>query len=377
MIKKIIYIHETFYREHRDMGINLFEEKGYEVELWSTLKIKYKNKLEIPKDNTKHKVIYFSNHIQLIKEIFKQNWKYTIVFFTTTTHRGGIEDFLRIVIGIAGGRYCNFIYEIPPVGLFTKNKKNNLNEKVKDIYNKYKQNFYQFIIKSFFHPTFCFVPTYQAVKYLVTSWEKEVMIEVHNKDYDEYLILGDEEKKDNYIIFIDSDMANAEDFRKNNINAIYQQNFIYFENINKLFLKLEEYYKIPVYIAAHPKSEYKGNEFKGRRIFYYQTCKLIQNAKLVLTHSSVAVNFIMLYKKPYIFLIDKYIKKHMIWNYLTFPQIKELRIMPYDIGQDNEPLKYINYPNKSYDMYIEKYIKHTNFNKKLFYEIVEETIRKI
>ena len=51
MIKKIIYIHETFYRKHRDMGIDLFRSKGYEIELWSNLKIKYGNTLKFPKDS--------------------------------------------------------------------------------------------------------------------------------------------------------------------------------------------------------------------------------------------------------------------------------------------------------------------------------------
>lgn len=66
----------------------------------------------------------------------------------------------------------------------------------------------------------------------------------------------------------------------------------------------------------------------------------------------------------------------MIWKYLFLPQIRELKAIQYDFGQGNEPWKYINQPNKNYDLYRERYIKNANFNKKLFYEIVEKTIRK-
>ncbi|MEY8322732.1 hypothetical protein AALB47_02300 [Lachnospiraceae bacterium 54-11] len=376
MIKKIIYIHETFYRKHRDMGIDIFRKKGYEVELWSTLKIKYKNTLEVPKDNTDEFVLYFNNHIHLIKEILKQDWKHTMCFFTTTAHRGGIEDFIRIIIGIAGGRYCNFIYEILPIGKISENLKKNFQEKLQSAYSKYKYKFYQFLVSKYFKPTFCFVPTYYSTKKLLTVQEKKVFIEVHNKDYDEYLLNKPEDSKERYILFLDDDITNAEDLRKNNTYSIYPQASIYYDNINKAFKQLEKFYGIPVYIAAHPKNELMGDEFEGRKIFYYQTSRLVQNAELILTHASAAVNYIILYKKPYIFFVDKYIRKHMIWKYLFLPQIRELKAIQYDFGQGNEPWKYINQPNKNYDLYRERYIKNANFNKKLFYEIVEKTIRK-
>lgn len=379
MINKIIYIHETFFRKNRDMGIDIFIEKGYKVELWSNLRIKYKNKLDIPKDNTDYKVLYFDNHIQIIKEIFKQNWENTIAFFTTTAHRGGVEDFMRIAIRMAGGRYCNFIYEITPVGhiVFIKNTKESIKAKVKYVFNKYKESVYKFLINKLGGPTFCFVPTYYATNGLLSEQEKKVVIEVHNKDYDEYLQNQPKEEEEKYILFIDDDIADSEDFRKEGVLGIYPSKAAYFENINKLFSKLEDIYKIPVYIAAHPKSNYKGNEFGNRKIFYFQTSKLTQNAELVLTHMSCAINFVMLYRRPYILLIDKYIRRHGIWRYLILPGIKALRAKPYYFDSEQNPLDYINQPNDNYDLYIKRYIKHDNFNRKLFYEIVEEKIRHL
>ena len=377
MIKKIIYIHETFYRKHRDMGIEVFRKKGYEVELWSTLKIKYKNTLEVPKDNTDDYVLYFKNHIQLIKEILKQDWKYTMCFFTTTAHRGGIEDFIRIVIGMAGGRYCNFIYEIVPIGSIYRSNKVSFKEKIRADGYKYKYKFYRFLIGKYFRPSFCFVPTYYSTKNLLTVQEKKVLIEVHNKDYDEFLLNKPEDSKERFILFIDDDLTGAEDFRKSNTQTIYPKASVYYANINKTFKQLENFYGIPVYIAAHPKNELAGEEFEGRKIFCYQTSKLVQNAELVLTHASAAINYVILYKKPYIFLVDKYIRKHMIWKYLVFPQIRELKAIQYDFGKGKEPWKYINQTNKNYELYRERYIKNASFNGLLFYEIVEKTIRKI
>mgnify|MGYP001048297487 CR=1 FL=1 len=376
MIKKIIYINETFYRKHRDLGIEVFRKKGYEVELWSNLNLKYKNKLSIPEDSVEEKVIYFKNYGQLIGKIFKQNWTHTIAFFTTTTHRGGIEDFIRILIGVAGGRYCNFIYEIMPIGIIEQKKEQNLHEKIQSKTYDYRRRFYQCIINKFFGPVFCFVPTYQSTNKLLTAKERKVVIEVHNKDYDEYLLNRGEERKEKYILFIDEDLTNAEDFRKSNTSVVYPEKSIYFDNMNLLFSRLEEYYGIPVYIAAHPKCEYKGHEFNGRKIFFYQTCELVKNADLVLTHASAAVNFIILYRKPYIFLVDKYIKNHMLWKYVTLPSIRELRVKPCYFEREEEPWKYVNQPNEYYDLYFKKYIKNANFDGMLFYEIVERTIRK-
>ncbi len=382
VIKKIIYVHETFFREHRDMGINLLREKGYTVELWSTYKIKYNQSLSIPKDVVKDKVVYLENRLEIIKRLKRQKLKDTMVFIMTTTHRGGIEDFIRIATCLLGGRYCNFMYEMFPWGnIRNEVGKETLKQKIKDKVYSYKLLFNSFMIGHFCRPTYCFVGTFQATEKHLMAWEKKAAVSVHTKDYDDYIISTRKGKQilDKYLVYIDSDLINAEDFRKSNKSAIYPRPSVYYDSINRLFARLEEVYGLPVVIAAHPKSEYRGDEFEGRSILYYKTEELVREAKLVVTHASTAIDYVVLYRKPYLFLADHYIKKDMIWEYLFVPLVDELRISVFDLneGDLNEVQKYINKYSKIYNAYQKKYIKEIQDNGKLFYEIVADYLNRI
>lgn len=378
MIKKIVYVNETFYRKNRDLGIEYMEKQGYEVELWSLLKIKYPNILETPSDNTGKKVIYLKNHIEIISRIRKENLRHTMFFFTTTTHRGGIEDFIRIMICLFGGKYSNFIYEILPVGEINIKTRKSVWDVVKKNMERYKLNFYQLIIEKWCLPTYCFVPTKGSTARLLKPYEQSRRVIVHNKDFDEYIMKKNDRKyMERYIVYIDEDLINAEDFRKSNAEKIYPDSKLFYKNINRLFEQLEKYYNCKVVIAAHPKSEYRGNEYGNREIIYYKTNELVRDAFLVLAHASCANNFVILYRKNYIFLVDKYIKKHFVWNYLFVPQIKELHACTYDFGKGGEPWNYVNYPNKNYDKYYKKYINETENESKLFYQIVDEKIKEL
>lgn len=118
MVNKIVIIHENFFREHRDMGIELLREKGLEVELWSLYYVKYRKqeKLPIPIDCRKDKIIYLQSYFEIVCRILREKHSNTVYFFTTTMHINGIEDFTRTIIGITKQRYCNFIYEVCPTG---------------------------------------------------------------------------------------------------------------------------------------------------------------------------------------------------------------------------------------------------------------------
>lgn len=90
---------------------------------------------------------------------------------------------------------------------------------------------------------------------------------------------------------------------------------IYFERVKHLpdaskyraalkvfFDSIEEKYGIPVVIAAHPKSDYSGEEFGGRRIIKYQTENLIRHSVGVIMHLSNSVSFALLNDKPILFI---------------------------------------------------------------------------
>lgn len=79
----------------------------------------------------------------------------------------------------------------------------------------------------------------------------------------------------------------------------------YINTLNNFFSFLEEKYKMPVVIAAHPKSDYSGNEFEGRSIIKYSTANLVINSNMVLQHFSNSVSYCVLADKPILFFITK------------------------------------------------------------------------
>ncbi len=381
MINRIIYVHETFYRKHRDMGIELLRSKGYQVELWSLYKIKYRDKLDIPKDISDDKVVYLKDRWEIVNRLRSQDLENTMFFFTTTTHRGGIEDFVRIVVSLCGGRYCNFLYEFAPTGSIKESRSKKAKNRMEEAIRKYRYKVAQIAIKRWCRPTFCFVSNKRSVWRLLTEWERKCAVSVHNKDYDEYLISKREGKtvSEKYIVFLDSATEGSEDAKKSGLRPIYPNSQIYYERLCRVFAKVEKMYGLPVVVAAHPKCEYHGDEFGGRQIVYYETERLVREARLVITHISVAVDYIILYHKPYLFLVDNYFRKSWIWDYLFIPMMKELNIKAFDFacGDLEKVGDYINYYNSNYDRYFKMYIKESRDDGKLFYEIVDEYLHKL
>lgn len=72
--------------------------------------------------------------------------------------------------------------------------------------------------------------------------------------------------------------------------------------LNRFFDYLENKYQMPVVIAAHPKSDYTGEEFGNRQIIKYQTDNLIIHSSLVLLHSSNSISYAVLADKPIAFI---------------------------------------------------------------------------
>lgn len=127
---------------------------------------------------------------------------------------------------------------------------------------------------------------------------------INHPDYEQYLIEKDKDPvlKQNYIVFCDIFFPNHPDLLR-----IYNNNVPnkekYLKSLNSFFDYLEQKYNMPVVIAAHPKSDYLGNEFGNRQIIKYQTCNLVLNSSFVIQHFSNSVSFCLLADKPVVFII--------------------------------------------------------------------------
>lgn len=76
----------------------------------------------------------------------------------------------------------------------------------------------------------------------------------------------------------------------------------YQAKMREYFDYLEYKYNMPVVIAAHPKSDYKGKEFGNRKIIKYKTDDLMAYAKMVTLHTSNTISYALLWDKPIAFV---------------------------------------------------------------------------
>ena len=88
----------------------------------------------------------------------------------------------------------------------------------------------------------------------------------------------------------------------------------YQERMRMYFDFLEEKYNIPVVIAAHPKSNYKGGEFGNREIIKYHTDSLVKYSKMVTMHICNTISYAILCNKPIAYIVTD--------DYLSFPNIQ-------------------------------------------------------
>lgn len=105
-----------------------------------------------------------------------------------------------------------------------------------------------------------------------------------------------------YIVFLDMYMGKHPDLEMDH-EAGYLDVERYYDKLNLFFEKLEKEYGIPVVIAAHPKSDYKG-EFGDRLCIIGETCNLVINSDLVLNHASLSSVFAVLSKKNMVQFYD-------------------------------------------------------------------------
>ena len=141
---------------------------------------------------------------------------------------------------------------------------------------------------------------------------------------------------EDYIVYLDNYFPCHPDIIKNNPN-IFIDTDRHYDELNALFCQIEAKFNSKIIIAAHPKADYKKNEFQGREIIKYKTQELVCNASLVLLHSSNAIAFAIAYNKPFMFIstsqynlaVKEYNRMKRLSSYFKAPIIR----LPYANGQ--------------------------------------------
>jgi hypothetical protein len=155
----------------------------------------------------------------------------------------------------------------------------------------------------------------------------------------------------------------------------------YYPKLVRFFERVEMDLGLAVIIAAHPKSYYERlpDYFGGRRVIKGKTAELVRDAKLVMTHDSAALNFVVLYRKPALFLNSAV---HPAWNgYICIDRMASL-FGKQPINLDKLPLTIdwdieLQVNEAAYVDYQEKYIKQSGSPNKPAWQIFADFLNTL
>lgn len=334
---KVIYIFERRHGYIFDLEMfqmESFLSRGYEVEVWSAVNWKFPVISKPMGIDESGRTRYINNEVSLTKEMERIKNERCVFLIYPYHNYDYISYRIRKKIRKAGFEFCN-ITESPAMfekrklissygkwiiclkelyrtmrGLgkvFLKNPiikltrfKSNV-EYVKSIRDLYARIWGPIRYKSLYN--FITVETiYDSFpNYLEIFSKRNVLI--HSESYDEYLktrkLLPLYEKE--YIVYIDGYEIGHSDYIKTGRPFPVSDAKKHLSRLNFLFDEIEGATGCKVIIAAHPKAEYRGDEFAGREIIYYKTDRLIKDAKLVILGGpTTCIGTVLMYEKDYL-----------------------------------------------------------------------------
>lgn len=379
-------------KDYVAFDIDLIKKSGYEVEIWDFCNLKYNYRIELPVNAYEgNEILYFSS-IEQIGKYFQQN-KIKNVFFIIYPGEGldFISYYVRKKIKQNNGKYANYYY---PATIHTSIQEvyhKNIINIAREYLLQWKNNPYkaykdiQCIKNSSIYPsTYEFLQgqaCYERVcnKFIRNSKKCKVL---HSFDYDAHIREQGEKNvySSKYAVFIDEYNTGHSDFKKMGIHPPISDDKKYFEELNTLFKVIEKKYSLEVIIALHPKAEYIGNPFEGRKMYLYKTHELIKNCSLCILHTSTCFPYILYCKKPYLQVMTS----ELIQNEAYYSEMKQYEKYGYskivetqDINIDNIE-SYVNfYDENKHKKYINYYMNPYNDSDKLNMAIICEYIDKI
>lgn len=105
-----------------------------------------------------------------------------------------------------------------------------------------------------------------------------------------------------YAVYLDTAMGAHPDVLQ--YTNVYPSGTEYRASLIAFFDRIERDLGVKVVIAAHPKANYRGDEFAGRPILRQQTCALVRGAQLALSDGSTSTLYAVALGKPVIFILN-------------------------------------------------------------------------
>lgn len=359
-MKKFILIdHEPWTIRRKQLFYDLFEKAGLHLEVWDISQWLYSgmnNPDTIEKAPYLHKInsiSYFStllNNVDasdtiFIEEIFRV-WKNRDVFRLLAE-----KGFKTVKIELYGNTCIKepILHKIAHI---------DIKELTGILKNKFESFRYKLYNKQYRIP---------SKPYILFS-SNSCSFYTHNFNHPDYERFRFEDEpriiEEDYIVFCDIYFPYHPDlkyfWRVDNL----PEGDKYHQLMKSYFDYLEDKFKLPVVIAAHPKADYKGNEFGNRRIIKYKTDSLVKYSKMVTMHICNTISYAILGDKPIAYIVTN--------DYLALPKIqRKLDILV----NKTLGLRYYNieYPNYKDELKFEKIDKVRRAKYILDYLTSEET----
>ncbi|MFA5147187.1 MAG: hypothetical protein WC515_07425 [Candidatus Omnitrophota bacterium] len=385
-IDKIIFlVANTFCeRDHDRFGVETLKDNGFEVEIWDLAPIFYPRTFDpsLSYDCLEHRVFYSKKELLV------------------ALRRSGMGDFMICLIRYDLKSY--FIYRAVsarriPYAVWTANS-----------LPVQRKNRDGLRARSFFKmPTLARVATVANLLFLNIPFRfigiraatlvfeggeqpayssypidpRSETIRIHSFDYDIYLRekgRRDAVSKDSMAVFLDEYVPFHPDYMHMGVKPFSEKDD-YYPAMRNFFRFVEAKYKVRVVIAAHPKADYENHPdyFEGRPVVKNRTAELVRDSSLVMAHSSTAINFSVLFKKPLIFIttdrLDRSPQKELIS--VTAASLGKVAVNIDHFSEDDlEDVLAVD--EKAYDNYRNTYIKQDGSVDAPFWQAVSDRLKE-
>ena len=393
MIKLIIYIIESPYtkRDHHRFGVEIFQNNGFQTQVWDLTHIFHPDYTLVPLDHFSFDgLTVFGSRAEVSKHISLLNPAEVLVINTSAGWLDKLWFFKML-------KKYNLKHAMVALSIVPSSNKDSISPK-KTInkllsFRLSKISLYYGVIKNLIikkcpfallrisPAVFFFVSGENSFNYYcfpVNSTTKVVWL--HALDYDRYL---EENKKPissgtlNKGVFLDAYMPYHPDFALlGETNPLKADE--YYPNLCRFFERIENEQNTKIEIAAHPRSDYRDppKYFGDRRVHLGKTIECVRSAKFVIAHSSTAINFAVLYRKPILFVFTEEMAKNgysrVVDNFASSLGKKSINIdKPYNIDWDQSLL--VN--EEKYSSYQNSIIKKTGTKEGLSWQMVADVLR--
>lgn len=238
---------------------------------------------------------------------------------------------------------------------------------------------YRLLLKK---PHFVFWPNKLSHHCKMISGKFSISIPYCTFDYNQYIELTNNKVssllQNDYFLLLDEYLTDHPDFTREHESPPVTHS--HYESINKFCNILKKNLNLEFVVACHPRRIVgTENEFNTDKSFYYKTAELVQNAKFILVHNSLAIQLPVLWKKPIIFMTTnelintRYNQDIEIKASELGKNIINIDNFVYDTNFNNE-LNIDDTIMNKYNDFILKHVVYNESNTLKTYEIIYNTI---